>query len=275
MKHIRYASDLHIESWRQAKIEKVVEHFLPHDDDDKDSILVLAGDISSSVNQLVDFIAAVAPRFGHVIAIPGNHEFYGYVLADYEDYWKAVSAERLKDITNVSYCANQEQATVVVLGNVRFVCSTLWADGGLSKAERERVESSLFDFFHIKRVDCSPFTVHDMIGIHAKQRYSIEGILATPFDGKTVVVTHHLPSLKLVSSRFNDPVNGINGGFASSLDDVLEGENAPWLWIFGHTHDTIHRNIGKTQLVCNPCGYQRETNMSQHNTYQPRFISLE
>jgi len=263
---------LHIESFRNAPISKTALHFLPHDDDDKHSILVLAGDISSSVKQLVEFIREIHNRFESIVMVPGNHEFYGHHL----DNWVATINKEMSQFKNVFYAADQKSVSTFILGNIRFICGTIWADGGKDINEMQRVQNALYDFVHILYGENGEiFRVADMQHLHEMQVKTLQQELEKPFHGKTVVVSHHLPSLKLVSSRFNDPVYGINGGFASSLDGLMTFNSAPWLWVFGHTHDTIDMQLNRTRCVCNPCGYQRETNSSPFNSYRPRFISLE
>ena len=76
IKHIRIASDLHLEGFAQRNPETLGIDFLPRDDRDAESILVLAGDISSIPDQLVNFIQVCQKRFPQVIFVPGNHEYY-------------------------------------------------------------------------------------------------------------------------------------------------------------------------------------------------------
>jgi Icc-related predicted phosphoesterase len=107
--------------------------------------------------------------------------------------------------------------------------------------------------------------------------------------GKTVVITHHLPSRRLVSARFwpKDGSDGANGGFVGDCDNII-ALHEPNLWIHGHTHDTIDTELWKTRIICNPAGYRGEW-ASPFNTYMttdekdgkkfartvPKFVALE
>jgi Icc-related predicted phosphoesterase len=69
---------------------------------------------------------------------------------------------------------------------------------------------------------------------------------------RTIVVTHHAPSIKSIVDRYkSDPVSA---AFASNMDDFIL-EHQPRLWIHGHTHESFDYKIGQTRVVCNPRGY--------------------
>jgi predicted phosphodiesterase len=77
--------------------------------------------------------------------------------------------------------------------------------------------------------------------------------LDAPFDGKTVVVTHHGPSLKCAHPQFGN--NTIGSCFISDLDYLVKKAD---VWCFGHTHASLDTRVGKCRLVSNQRGYSRE-----------------
>lgn len=79
-----------------------------------------------------------------------------------------------------------------------------------------------------------------------------EGELRRPFDGATVLVTHHLPSYRSVAPNFGG--HPLNPCYASNLDGLIE-RYKPALWIHGHTHMSCDYQLGATRVVCNPRGY--------------------
>lgn len=250
---IRYASDLHLEQFYGRDPETLAIDFLPADESDKDCVLVLAGDISASFEILRGFLHVVVKRFLHVVYVPGNHEYYDY---DYDDWNRAASELELELNRNVSIAAGKFKN--IQINDVRFLACTLWADGGKNPLEQLMVHNGLWDFKKIHKVKHGKqrtFTVHDMIAIHQEQKTALEDALMTKHDGPTVVVTHHLPSYNLCHPRFG---TSINGGFASECTDLMYGDDAPKVWIFGHTHDTRRQVIGDTLVVCNPKGYKGE-----------------
>jgi Icc-related predicted phosphoesterase len=125
----------------------------------------------------------------------------------------------------------------------------------------------LNDFRLIEKSVGVKWTTDDMIELHKKQKQQIREYLEASFEGRTVVVSHHLPSRRLVSERFRPRggSDGINGGFASDCDELI-CVYEPWLWVHGHTHDTIDTKLWQTRIVCNPAGYRGEWN-TRYNRY--------
>jgi Icc-related predicted phosphoesterase len=113
------------------------------------------------------------------------------------------------------------------------------------------------------------FTVDDMIAEHKAQKELMRQFIEHSSKGpnKTVVVSHHLPSRRLVSARFwpKDGSDGANGGFASDCDNMI-CTLEPNLWVHGHTHDTLDTTLWKTRVVCNPAGYRGEW-ATKYNTF--------
>jgi len=87
---------------------------------------------------------------------------------------------------------------------------------------------------------------------HAKTRHFIQAKLEEPFDGPTVVVTHHAPSELSLHQRYREAPGHLNSSYASNLEHML-GSAA--LWVHGHTHDSADYTLSDTRVVCNPRGY--------------------
>jgi calcineurin-like phosphoesterase family protein len=277
IKYIRIASDLHLEGFVQRNPETLAIDFLPRDDRDPESILVLAGDISSAPDQLVGFLQVCLQRFPQVIFIAGNHEYYKH---DYKA-WNSEMSDRFQ-----RYCPGLIYALGAVgyveIEDVRFIYGTLWGDGGPTLGDEGKVGFYLNDFRLISNGETSRgsaklrFTVQDMKRIYQEQKATIDEYLKMRFSGKTVVITHHLPSRRLVSERFleRDGSDGANGGFVGDCDSILAYDHAPDLWIHGHTHDTIDTKLWETRIICNPCGYRGEWN-TKFNTFMEPYETPE
>ena len=80
------------------------------------------------------------------------------------------------------------------------------------------------------------------------------GALCEPFDGPTVVCTHHAPHRRSVAAQFDGDL--LSAAFVSHLPELIEGPNAPDLWVHGHTHAALDYRVGKCRVVCNPLGYR-------------------
>ena len=78
----------------------------------------------------------------------------------------------------------------------------------------------------------------------------ISGRITVEYAGKTVVVSHHLPSAESVAARFKDSL--LSACFASELDYLFGKMD---LWVHGHTHDNMDYVANGTRVICNPRGY--------------------
>lgn len=256
--HLRVVSDLHLEGFSNFPVDMLFQKFISSANADDVSALVLAGDISSKPAQLIEFVSYCATKFAKVIFVPGNHEYY---KSDFDE--RNIEIDKgLSTIKNVLFATDDVRCSLIT-DDVRVIYGTLWGDGGFSTKDRFTISSYLNDFKLITRTSQgSKFTVDHMIQLYKAQKKQIKEFLNTPFNGNTIVVTHHLPSRSLVSARYleRDGSDGANGGFVGACDDLLEGDVAPKLWIHGHTHDTIYTKIHRTTVVCNPAGYRGEWN---------------
>jgi predicted phosphodiesterase len=258
---IRYVSDLHLEFkvGQKRSVADLVEDHIPTLLGDEATVLVLAGDICAKRNYLQVVLEVLSKRFKHVLMVAGNHEFYGYNMNEYE---AAIMGPAWTTLTNVTYVV--KGVKTVYIDDVRFIMSVLWADGGSNPLETLVVQNGMWDFREITIGDVHSaqlFTAGDMFEMNKVNRERIGLALASKHDGKTIVVTHHVPSHSLCHPRHG---SSMNGGFASDCGLMMMDDNAPAYWIFGHTHDTINRQLYRTQVLCNPGGYHFEVDLKYH-----------
>jgi len=224
-------NDLHIE----------FEDFAPPATDA--DVIVLAGDIGVGVGGL----HWAENRFpdSPVIYVPGNHEFYHHDITLIDEL-KAQAPDHI-------HVLNDDQ---VVIDGVRFLGSILWTDFSLfGEADRffamQQARQQMTDFSIIQNGG-QRFTPEDAIRLHTASRDWLAAMLAEPFDGKTVVVTHHAPSSQSVHPRYANDL--LTPAFASNLENLMDGDRGP-LWIHGHMHESYDYEIYGSRVVCNPRGY--------------------
>jgi Icc-related predicted phosphoesterase len=205
--------------------------------------IVLAGDIGVGDEGL----RWAATRFPEVpvIYVPGNHEFYHHDI-DLIDELRQAAPPNI-------HVLNDDQ---VVIDGVRFLGSILWTDfalfGEVDKVfTMQQARRTMNDFTLIRRGGRS-FTPEDSILLHQHSRCWLENRLAEPFEGKTVVVTHHAPSARSVHPRYSG--NPLTPAFASDLENLMDGGRVT-LWIHGHVHDPFDYALLGTRVICNPRGY--------------------
>ena len=227
-------------------------------------VVVLAGDIDVGAKG-VEWAEMVFDK--PVIYVSGNHEFYRGVWQDIPDTLLRAAAAR--------HGIHLLEDSSVVIGGVRFVGATLWTDFNLFGAEHRNaaIEVSLdimADYRAIKFRSAEGLRrLHptDTIEIHQASRTALERMLSQPFEGPTVVVTHHLPHWGSVQARWRETAS--SAGFASDLEALIL-KFQPALWIHGHTHDSADYQVGATRIICNPRGYVRD-GVRENDAFIGRF----
>jgi len=232
---------------------------LPFADTEAD-VIILAGDIAKN-DQGIHWARAVWPT-KEIIYIAGNHEFYGYNRLEVLARLRIAARE-----TGVHFLDNEE----VVIDDVRFLGATLWTNFKLFGEDLKmdcmyEGESSLNDFRMIHE-GSAHFSTMDSIRLHDESVAWLTKAIREPFDEKTVVVTHHLPSADSVVARFKKDL--LSACFASKLDHLM---GKPVLWVHGHTHDNLDYEIRGTRVVCNPRGYSRDGKRNENARFNPVFI---
>lgn len=212
-------------------------------------VVVLAGDIGKRASGI--FWARSAFPDKEIVYVPGNHEFYG--------------AQRLEVLADMRMAAQEngvhllDNDTVVIdsrskQGGVRFLGCTLWTDfllfgDDMKDQSMMKGQRGLNDFRLIHEGN-ERFSPARSVELHEQSLAWMKGILDTPFDGKTVVVTHHLLSAQSVAERFKDSM--LTACFASELIYLFGKMD---LWIHGHTHDNMDYKAKGTRVICNPREY--------------------
>jgi predicted phosphodiesterase len=218
-------------------------------------LLVLAGDIGNGSQAIDLFQDWPVP----VLLLAGNHEFYGYSIEQMR-----VKLRKAASGTSITFLDNDSAD----FGGVRFLGTTLWTDYrlGLNRTQRElmeRAELSINDHRRITSKE-SPskegrFTAANALAEHERSRAWLDRELDRPYDGKTVVVTHHGPHPLSVHPRYEgDP---INAAFVSDLSELLPKAD---LWLHGHVHDSFDYKVGDCRVVANPLGYPRNARSVEH-----------
>lgn len=217
-------------------------------------LAVLAGDVYTKNRCLPASMGDARDAFGcPVVAVLGNHEHYGEKIERTLEKTRP-AAERL----GVTLLENQD----AVIAGVRVLGCTLWTDFRLfagddddrMKVDAGRCADGLTDFRTIRVAadGYRRFRPKDAGMIHRASVAWLRERLAVPFDGPTVVVTHHAPSNRSIPAKYAEDT--LSAAYASHMDSLIE-ELKPELWIHGHVHDSCDYMIGSTRMVCNARGY--------------------
>jgi predicted phosphodiesterase len=256
---IHLISDVHAEMG-------VVETSMPEGTE----LVVMAGDIHSGV----EGVSWAQDNFGKeipIVYVPGNHEFYDEDLSVVEEMTEAAKG------TNVHFLNDES----VVIDGVRFIGSTLWAsfndwndpanieffrrnmnDYNYIQAmwffednpERIKLAEEIDQSFSLERFERNRFLLIPIILyiMHVEAMAYLEDALSEPFEGKTVVVTHHAPSCKSVSYH----KEAYEDAYATALDYfVYKHQEVINAWFHGHLHQPVNYMIGGVAIVSNPRDY--------------------
>lgn len=232
---IHCVSDIHLEF---GELE-----YTPPDCD----VVICAGDIQPGLNGLTWMAETYGSLIGlPVIFVPGNHEFWDQKFIDHTEAMRA----KAKDL-RIHFLQNDE----VIIDGVRFLGCTLWTDLNLLGNQPLAMVSALSDTKDYRNIDHTasvPLQPMHTLNEHKASLEFLTESLNIPFDGKTVVVTHHAPSEQSCFPKFQHDATNYN--YASNLDRFVEAM-APELWCHGHVHQNQDYMIGTTRIVCNPRGY--------------------
>jgi len=180
--------------------------------------------------------------------VAGNHTYYGRLFPDTLGELRTAAAG-----SSVHVLENE----ALVLDGVRFLGATLWTDFCLEGEAHQTLamlaaKRGMNDFRRIRKASGELLQPRDMVCAHTESVAWLRGQLAEPFDGKTVVVTHHAPCV--MSSAPEYRLSDLAPAFSSNLEALIL-EFSPALWISGHTHYSCDYHIGATRMVSNQRGY--------------------
>jgi 3',5'-cyclic AMP phosphodiesterase CpdA len=184
-----------------------------------------------------------------VLYVPGNHEFYGGHLAHTLEKLRAAQDDRVRVLDRDE----------VILAGVRFLGAIMWTDfaaTGNPHIAAFSAQNALNDFRQIRAENYRRIRPADLIALAVKTKDWLRDRLSEPFDGPTVVITHHAPTLR---SLQDNPHAGthLDAAFANRWEDLMCSDQVA-LWVHGHSHTAVDYEVAGTRVVSNPRGYPGE-----------------
>lgn len=228
-------------------------------------VVILAGDIGVGTQGFQYAKSLLLETTSKVLYVPGNHEYYGYHIDLMRHEMRQLFREAASDRLFFLDCDE------VIVDGVRFLGTTMWTDFklfGESKRHECLAEARyLNDFRIIKYGNGNVFRPRDSVDVFNHSVDWLTKKLNQPFDGRTVVITHHLPSFDSVVERYRDDI--LSACFASRLDHLFGMMD---LWAHGHTHDSLDYVKDGTRVICNPRGYSRYEQDIENYGFDPQMI---
>lgn len=206
-------------------------------------IVILAGDID---------IKARGVKWANdafqcpVIYVCGNHEYYGGHIDHTPRKMKEAAMPHVHVLEN----------EVLILDQTRFLVTTAWTDysstGDIVASKRAAWEC--MNDFAVIRTDESfrRLRPDDLIAKSKTAHAWLTQELAKPFDGQTVVVTHHAPALDHIGDELPED---LIAAYANDWPELLSKTD---LWVYGHTHVAADFIKHGCRVVSNPRGYPNQ-----------------
>ena len=257
-------SDLHDEFWGGFE--------LPDLSAPVDGVLI-AGD-THTMGRHLNIPARAARKYGcPVVVIWGNHEAYGSIWSELIEQETVQLAQLHAEGLDVRVL----HGAATEIAGVRIIGATLWTDLKLYPPfeflARSTVFANMQDYRAIRTAPETLLTIDDMLERHSLDKTAIFDTLSKPYDGPTIVMTHHLPVRELVTSRRTvggEEKRAINNGFACDLWNEIRGYNVH-TWVWGHSHEGENWRgkgaHGTIRFVTNQRGYPREG-----TPFNPRYV---
>jgi len=228
-------------------------------------VCIVAGDTSGTLSTAIDFLLTDIEPIMPVVMTLGNHEYFGLSIE------RALARTRRRTSgTGIHFLEND----TVTIGDVRFIGATLWTDFEIETGEEAELPPDLrlevaklemkkhvSDYTEILSDSAGShlLTPDETIRRHWESRAYFEQALRKPFNGRTVVVSHHAPLPQSIDKRFWGQIS--NAGYASDLSTLIDACE-PDYWVHGHVHQPFDYRRGRTRVICNPRGFfnERERN---------------
>src|ERR1700738_3488533 len=216
-------------------------------------LVIVPGDTCEGALRGFEPLRRIVPQPIPILMVLGNHEFYHrfvpHELAQARSHAAAFNIHVLENDT-------------IVRGGVRFVGATLWTDYAIfGEANQAAVMNACASGMNDHRLigwQKQPwlrFRPQEAALLHRRSRTYLKDALTAPFNGPSVMVTHHGVHWNSVLPRFaTDP---LTGAFVSDLEELIL-TTKPVLAVHGHVHHSCDYRIGETRILCNPHGYGAE-----------------
>jgi predicted phosphodiesterase len=235
-KSIRILSDLHLEFDDTDALSKCVALCSQR----PTKYTILAGDITNYREReriLTNVYTSLKNHTEKIFYVLGNHEYYkldGVPALDVVNNYRKLCTR-----LGIILLENESRETEDYI----FYGTTLWSrctDNAFRRINDSRSLSS------------KEFLIKEF---HEKAVKGLENIHEMHYDKPLIVITHHLPSFKLIDKRYLK-YQDMNTAFASDLDYLIKSPIS--YWIYGHTHTPNNTVINDVRMICNPFGYSGE-----------------
>lgn len=261
MTSVQYASDLHLDHLApNIEFRSLITPVAP--------ILILAGDIASVWTQIYSkFLRWCSANWRHVILVAGNHEYFCHKNHPRS---RQETEQRIQNLCRIYYNVHFLQAGqtyIIPNTNIVFIGTTLYSNINPAIHDDVLVKSDFTKTFIERNNKLCRTHPSDHVKAHKRHRQALaDAIRSVPRNFKAVVVTHYLPTHKLLEPEYQNDC--WRSCYASNDDDLFRPPVS--VWICGHGHRSTHINARHDILVAmNARGYKQYELNRTVDIYQP------
>lgn len=225
-------------------------------------LVVLAGDIGWGVEGAA-WIAGHIP--GPAVYVAGNREYWHH-RAGADPLTELRQAT--KRVPNLRFLQDDEAVIQTATGSLRVLGCTLWTDYALTgdaAGVMARAQGAMPDYRNGRGPGGAVLTADQVAAWNRDSVAFLTTALARPFDGPTLVVTHHLPSA--AGLKAPRPDHAPTTASVTRLDALI-ARDGPALWVHGHSHWDCDYRLGATRIV------SRQRGTPENECFQPLFIEI-
>ena len=260
---ISILSDLHLDFYfhgskrvKDVNIKRVFDSYLSYDEEFE--VLVIAGDISHYVSQVV-ILERIAKLYNYkrIFCVLGNHDLY-LISSSARYKYENNSRNRMAEwFTKSSECVRFLDGTIEEYKGVTFGGAMGWYDGTYNAPTSYNYADpvSLWEYYMNDSKYIKGFK--DFYDLLAMEKPKVKNILSAD-----VVITHVCP----ISHRmaFQDDYQEQTSSMFYAFDgEDLVAESKAQCWVFGHSHGFHEFMAYDTHLIMNAKGYPNEASI-QH-----------
>lgn len=232
MRLIKYISDLHLE----RKIKKI-----KFNNKDLGGNIFLAGDIGSPLkHNYWEFLEYLSFSYDHVFFTTGNHEYWNNHNLTINQINEIIEYKSSR-YNNLHFMNNKK----IKFNNYEILGTILWS------YPQYNIYNSI-DFRKIYFRTNQRLSPKIMRKLYYNNLIWLRKNLKN--DTPKIVMTHYLPSYQL-TKKYKRYLK-VQSLFASDLEYIIKDPIK--LWIFGHTHDRIIKQINGVPCVVNSLQYNKK-----------------
>ena len=241
VRSFQYISDLHLEQRTQLVNIPVIS-----------KNIVLAGDIGDPFKPLYkEYLKFCSFEYENTFLITGNHEYWNTCVNDLTQVDDQINSI-VENFDNIHFLKNK----VVETDNVCFIGCTLWSKilNKTKKLDVLQTRGGAIDKRMIKHNNKFA-TLQDLNKFHENDVKWLENTLRDIRQDKhIVVITHHLPTFKLMHPKYKKAKN--LDKYYTDLEYLIK---KPILaWIGGHSHCNMEIDLNEVKLKIAAFGYPND-----------------